>query len=145
MIERLLDGPASIGIRNAFSQELASTRPLPVRPEDAVENDVPGVVGVESCELVVRMLVGPAIEVVDIELVDGLSTLISASCASRKRFLFIRLSSICSALSSFIPGRRLRSNRSARIIEKTAIMTMIEMSIVVYETWGNLLSSLESP
>src|SRR5436309_2855299 len=68
------------------------------------------------------------------------STLSSATCASRTRFLFIKFSNICKALSNRIPGRRPRWNLKARVIANAAIITMTAMSTVVKASWGNLVS-----
>jgi len=69
------------------------------------------------------------------------STFNSATCASRTRFRFIRFSSICSALSSRIPGLSPLWNLKAKIKERSAIITSTEMSTVVKESWGNLVRS----
>src|SRR3989441_13253812 len=114
-------------MRNAFSHELGRNRSLFAVPVEA--GNCGGVMTV-VCVIIP---------------VAGLSTLISAIWASRNKFLFIKLSSIYSARSSFIPGVRPRSNLKATAIAKTAIMTIIEISIVVQDTCGNIHSPFKRP
>jgi hypothetical protein len=124
-------GPASRGVLKAFSQDpgrgslgdgaIAAEKLGPARPGTERADDGGGVVG------------------------WTLSTLSSATWASRMRFLFIKFSNICKALSNRMPGRRPRWNLKASVIEKAAIITITAISTVVKESWGNLVSCSLSP
>ena len=97
-------GPASSGVRNAFSQE----------PDLFSEG-------------LVEASVGEAV-------VCTLSTFNSWTCASRSRFRFIRFSSICNALSNRMPGFSPRWNLKAIMIDSAAMITRTDMSMVEKES-----------
>lgn len=103
----MIGGPASSGVRKAFSQEPCFGS------------------GVGTGRVGAVVMVGG---------VWVFSILSSATCASNTRFRFIRFSSIWRALSSLIPGLSPFWNLKAKVTASAAIMTITAMSIVLNES-----------